>query len=692
MSQPSQLTPADQDALVKQIGISLMQTAPQEWQQIRTEYRAAGRYYELTAEIIDESGQSQAWAASHEVAMLFAKLRAGTHAERGGTWFNARYQIQRPSKYNLEFDRSEPRWRTPPPIAAYRDELLFFPRSEDDVPEWLMRRLSGLRPEQPGRRFRIARIFDGRGPSGRPSVNRPPVEGNEKELLLEYLDRSPMILPERGHDIDRLSPEAGQTVPVAFYCDGTWIWPAAVNYYLRHYGLPPEVALTEHARANNFEPRDIDEGTASEAAANITGARPPGPPRPPAEQAPRPPQGPPPVEPAGAATAEVAAPEPNMPPAPPAQPPPPVAPRAAEAIRHHPAVLRVPGSDPDVALEQLRRRLDELGVPESVYRIGEPVPNVWYLEQVEDGWQVGWHEGEFSAPMLFDEADDAAAFLLGKLLLEDQEPGGRHSGAEHTEAELEPVPPPPELPERSLSLVASEEPLFEPGPKVSVPEQQNRVNGATTYFDALAAERTGLHSATPDPTDGGVPNGHHTFDPQDEDDIAADVEDELADEPPLLSGGSGPDPLVRGADRTEGQHGRQESPLASEDGTVSTAEEPAPPQWPIQPLRGEPPLTLFRHKRMEHLPAGTEIDRFGDELGNLTYDSGTPFEERSLVPEWVNRPYHVYQVQRPIEVLIGVAIPWFDQPGGGTAYLLSSAVEDLLRCGDLVEVDTDEHP
>lgn len=673
MSQPSQLTPADQDALVKQIGIGLMRAAPQEWQQIRTEYRAAGRYYELTAEIIDEDGQSKAWTASHDVAMLFAKLRAGMHAERGGAWFNARYQIERPSKYNLEFDRSEPRWRTPPPIAAYRDELHFFPRSEDDVPEWLMRRLSGLRPEGPGPRFRIARIFDGRGPSGRPSVNRPPVEEEEKERLLEYLDRSPIILPERGHDIDRLAPDAGQNVPVAFHCDGTWIWPAAVNYYLHHYGLPPEPALVEHARANNFTPQEIDESTANEAAANITGGRPPSPPsppRPPGELAPHLPQAPPqpPAEPPAAALEQDV---------PPVAPPP-----AAEPTRHHPGPPRVSGPHPEVTLERLRQRLDELGVPESSYRIGEPVPNTWYLEQVEDGWQVGWDEGEFSAPMLFDEADDAAAFLLGKLLLEDPAAGGRHSGAaEHPDAEHEQVSPPP--PDMAELPAASAEPPFEPARHSTVPERPDRVNGATTYFDALAAERSA----------GGAPVSHHIFDQEDGSDVATEMGDELENEPPLLSGGGSPDPLVRGPAPADGQHGRQESSLTSEAGAVSTAEDPAAPaQWPIQPMRGEPPLTLFRHKRMEHLPAGTEIDRFGDELGNLTYDSGTPFEQRSLVPEWVNRPYHVYQLQRPLEVLVGVAIPWFDQPGGGTAYLLPSAVGDLLQNGELVEVDTDEHP
>jgi hypothetical protein len=109
-------------------------------------------------------------------------------------------------------------------------------------------------------------------------------------------------------------------------------------------------------------------------------------------------------------------------------------------------------------------------------------------------------------------------------------------------------------------------------------------------------------------------------------------------------------------------------------------------------MAGEPPLTLFRGKELRELPAGSELDRFGGPNGNLTYAAGTPFAERSLVPEWVNRPYHVYRVQRPLEALAGVAIPWFNQPGGGSAYLLPASIEELVAEGDLIELDPGEPP
>lgn len=109
--------------------------------------------------------------------------------------------------------------------------------------------------------------------------------------------------------------------------------------------------------------------------------------------------------------------------------------------------------------------------------------------------------------------------------------------------------------------------------------------------------------------------------------------------------------------------------------------------WPIQPLLGEPPLTLFRGKRTVVLSPGTQVDRYGDPVGNVTYEAGTPFPARSVVPGWVRRPYHAYRIVAPVDALTGTAIPWFEQPGGGTAFVLSHSVADLLSAGALTEVE-----
>ncbi|AIJ20874.1 glycohydrolase toxin TNT-related protein [Amycolatopsis methanolica] len=1087
MAQPTtQLNATEQDTLVKQIGLALLRAAPRDWRRVTASYRAVGRYHELSGEVLLEDGSAQEWMATHDIATLFGRLRAGMYREGRGTWFNARYQLDHPSSYNLEYDRDEPRWDLMPPPQAYADELRMFPRSEDNVPEWLMRRMAGLAPEQPGPRFRIARIFDGHEPNGRPVLNRPELDADEQQRVLEYLNNAPVVRAERGFDLDRLAQQPAATVPVAFHTDGVWIWPAAVNYYLQEYGVAPEAELVAHIAAAGHALPEVPEQTVQAAGAYLNRG-PAQPPRRVPEQAAPPPAepGPPAVgaepveqpttltpvidpdagpptmlvqpavkdaepEPAdeagdetrswdareafadsprgaegapegrtwepswepreGAAddeeptegrgwdgreayaaqesaearglagsegrgadsegaegrgfagpegpegrglTPEARGPERFSQEAPEGRGLPQERPgsesrgqarfgqagpegipgqeglagpesrgfgqeapegrgagpesrgfgqeapegrgagsesrafgqeapegrgqhgfaapegrgfagqegpeergtgpesrgfgqEAPEGRGHHGMPQDGPGTEPrgfgqegpegrghhgmsqggsgpephafgqeapegrgqrgfagserfgqeapegrgldargperfgpegqapgqvpaagldarrsagfgqeapegrgqrgftspdspegrdqrafagqdglegrdqrsfastespdqraftshegpeeappgadgrsvegrpgferggdprggsraftgqaprggrpsndgpptmlarpvpppsapaepkpfgptEPALDNLRSKLADLGVPDGAYRIGEPAEHGWSLEKVDDGWRVGWYDEALTSPAVFGDADDAAAFMLGKLLLN---PGGRTA--------------PPARPE----MDATEVPLT-PAQEPSEPRRHDLPQ--RTITDRLDE---------PDPA------GPPTV-------LAAPP---VAPPPPAPSRREPPPRRVEPA---------APAPAAA---TASAASGGGNQQWPIQPLPGEPPLTLFRGKEMRELPAGSELDRFGGPDGNLTYAAGTPFEERSLVPEWVSRPYHVYRVQRPIEALAGVAIPWFNQPGGGAAYLLPASIEDLLASGDLIELDPGEPP
>ncbi|GAA1947485.1 TNT domain-containing protein [Amycolatopsis minnesotensis] len=872
MAQPTtQLNATEQDTLVKQIGLALLRAAPRDWRRVTAQYRAVGRYHELTGEVATGDGQTHEWVATHDIATLFGKLRAGMYRDGRGTWFNARYQLDHPSSYNLEYDREEPEWDLAPPPQAYADELRMFPRSEENVPEWLLRRMSGLAPEQPGPHFRIARIFDGQGAGGRPVINRPELEVDEQDRVLDYLDHAPVVVSERGYDVDLLAASPAPAVPVAFHTDGVWIWPAAVNFYLQEYGVAPEPDLVQHIRSTGFALSEVGEQTVQAAAAHLNRGtppqRPPGPPAP-AQAAPPPAQAAPvqaaavsvPVEsrqperasyaaepsyedslgepdfeepshgaPQHTGSAEYAEPfytdtpspgyqedeseparyaseettyappvtayaenhsdgqggldtrethepyaeepeektaerpggyvdeheayddhydeapvyggrngdhpdrqpqsfdddggpptmfappvlddgpeaepaeDPDEPPllthpssaqptplsqqaphdegpatqlvspVPPAMP----APVAAEAAPSAPAPTRreppqtAPRSD-EPPLNQLRTKLVQLGVPEDGYRIGGPADAGWGVEEIDEGWRVSRFDGgRPTSPAVFGDAEDAAAFMLGKLLL-DPDGTARASRPEQRQpAKGQPQPPKEELPpQRPVMATLSPEiatgvapparrqepPPEARQPAVPPPPPQRPVpdNGRTQIAEAVPMADASPRGAAPNRAEE-APGG-------------ATALSATPPQPPA----------------------RRDRPRREETRTAERSNGGQP--WPIGPMAGEPPLTLFRGKELRELPAGSELDRFGNPNGNLTYVAGTPFEERSLVPEWVNRPYHVYRVQRPLEALTGVAIPWFNQPGGGSAYLLPASVEELLADGDLIELDPGEPP
>jgi RHS repeat-associated protein len=87
-----------------------------------------------------------------------------------------------------------------------------------------------------------------------------------------------------------------------------------------------------------------------------------------------------------------------------------------------------------------------------------------------------------------------------------------------------------------------------------------------------------------------------------------------------------------------------------------------------------PPNDGFAGPRVKGaLPKDTLLDRFGAEGGSFLSPKGTPFEMRALAPSSLKEPYYVYRAKKPLPVESGRIAAAFDQPGGGTQYLLDWA-------------------
>ncbi|NYH78454.1 hypothetical protein FHR84_001779 [Actinopolyspora biskrensis] len=290
MSRPTAISPEEQEQIARRIGVLLLQEAPEDWQQVTVEYRATGEYHDLLAEVTLQDGDSRAWEPPEELNGIFEHLREGMYRPDVGTWLSALYTVERPSSYRIDinFDE-EPQWQQPLPPEAYAEELRRYPRSEDNVPDWMSARLTSTqssdalpvreprRPdaELPGRpephedvpageeaavpRLTTARVFDDADERGRPLVqSRPPLSPQESEPLLRYLESAPVVLPAESYGPDRLDPNRPEAVPDSWHSDGTWLWPGAVPYYLAQYGMPPQPELVQHVRSASFTVVELD--------------------------------------------------------------------------------------------------------------------------------------------------------------------------------------------------------------------------------------------------------------------------------------------------------------------------------------------------------------------------------------------------------------------------------------------------
>lgn len=165
---------AEQDQLTRQVGRALLTVAGADWQQVRAEYRSAGRHIEVDVVVKGPDGVERPARPPQEVVDGLGRLRQGMYRPGRGTWLSALYVLDPPSAYSAEFEPDvEPHWRRLPPPIGFADELRFFPREDEHIPEWLRQR-AGLPPAHDAA---TATPPAGNPLAGTPSAGAPPASG-----------------------------------------------------------------------------------------------------------------------------------------------------------------------------------------------------------------------------------------------------------------------------------------------------------------------------------------------------------------------------------------------------------------------------------------------------------------------------------------------------------------------------------
>lgn len=122
--------------------------------------------------------------------------------------------------------------------------------------------------------FRQADLFDGIDSDGTPyfTQDHPKIDdADEREKLLAFLRSGQLVLRVNGRAPDFFDRGKGNTVPIATYTDGTWIWVAAVSYYLGAYRLAPAEDFHRHIQSRKYRVGEVDDSTVQAAYTYLMG-------------------------------------------------------------------------------------------------------------------------------------------------------------------------------------------------------------------------------------------------------------------------------------------------------------------------------------------------------------------------------------------------------------------------------------
>ncbi|HEY7482975.1 MAG TPA: hypothetical protein VH912_00810 [Streptosporangiaceae bacterium] len=266
------ITAEDQSRLADEMTALLVEKLPPGYSNFDLEYYAVGRFADKFYRVLDIYNRKVPWEPPDQLFEMLARLREGMYRPGQGTWFGASLRFDYISRLNLEFNwTKEPSWEgAAPPSEAYREELELFPREPDAVPLWLEQRAG-----QPGPVLRIAEVHEGTipvpgYPYGMPTfADRPQLSDDEKARVLAYLEQAPVVLTREGAEPDLLESDRPDPIPREFRTDGTWIWSAAVPYYLREHDSAPQRQLVEHIQSLGYQVPEVDEQARRAAVATI---------------------------------------------------------------------------------------------------------------------------------------------------------------------------------------------------------------------------------------------------------------------------------------------------------------------------------------------------------------------------------------------------------------------------------------
>src|SRR5688572_30455630 len=137
------ISPEEQDALLREIGIELLGAVPSDWTEIRFVEAALVDIQSPSLDVVRAEGMLDWAQPPAQASRLLGDLRRGMYKPGLGTWYTARITITPPGESHVEFDYdNEPRFPFEITPTSYALDLEYFSRYDDATPDWLRVKLA----------------------------------------------------------------------------------------------------------------------------------------------------------------------------------------------------------------------------------------------------------------------------------------------------------------------------------------------------------------------------------------------------------------------------------------------------------------------------------------------------------------------------------------------------------------------
>ncbi|MEC3913307.1 hypothetical protein [Nocardia sp. CDC160] len=148
MSNPSPLSPMEQQERLAEIANDILPTLPMGWTRLVIRARSIGRHAERETGVKLPDGSVQGWTFVPEVWRKFMELREAMYVPNLGTWVEFKFLLDPPGRFNIEYNRDQvPRFEEWPTRSDFAVENERFPRSDENMPEWYRLGIAGQPPQ-----------------------------------------------------------------------------------------------------------------------------------------------------------------------------------------------------------------------------------------------------------------------------------------------------------------------------------------------------------------------------------------------------------------------------------------------------------------------------------------------------------------------------------------------------------------